>query len=103
MGKAANNIKVNFVLQQGRNEMWLQYKTAVRILQRGLTSRAGLAIRLQVDPSRAGTAVTFWKRRQKAQVTAASIVHFTRRTYYGKEDEKPISQKHRHKKGVQQL
>lgn len=64
----------------------------MRNLQRGLTRGAGLAIRLQVDPSRACTAVTFWKRCQKAQVTAASIANFTRCMDYKKENEKFISQ-----------
>lgn len=64
----------------------------MRILQSRLTRGAGLAIGLQVDPRRAGTAVTFWKRCQKAQVTAASIANFTCCMYYGKEDEKSMSQ-----------
>lgn len=75
----------------------------MRILQRTLTGGAGLAIRLQIDPCGASTAVAFWKRCQKAQVTAASIVNFTCCMYYRKEDEKSMSQQHWHKKEMQQL
>ena len=46
------------------------------------TRRAGLSIRLQVDPGGTGTAGGFGSRSQETEVAAASLIHRTRVTHY---------------------
>lgn len=55
------------------------------------TRRAGLPIRLQVDPSGTGTARGFGSRSQETEVAAASIIHRTRVTHYRWETHKANS------------
>lgn len=52
------------------------------IKQRFRTRRAGLSVRLQVDPSGTGTAGGFGSRSQETEMAAASIIHRTRVMHY---------------------